>query len=96
MSTDTFSGAFFFDGDDPLYEGHFPGNPVVPGSLVVEAFVMMLQEKGFTPSEAKNFRFRTFIAPGTYAWAVTLEKGRASCTLFHRDKPAVTGEVVLG
>jgi len=95
MTASTLSGTFFFDGTDPLYEGHFPGNPVVPGSLVVEAFVMMLQEKGYTPVEAKNFRFRTFIPPGAYTWKVTLEKGRAACKLFHGDKPAVTGEVVL-
>jgi len=93
--TATLSGTFFFDGTDPLYEGHFPGNPVVPGSLVVEAFVTMLQEAGHTPVEAKNFRFRTFIAPGIYSYKVRFDKGRASCKLFHGDKPAVTGELVL-
>lgn len=89
------SGNFVFDGTDPLYGGHFPGNPVVPGSLVVEAFVLRLQEAGYRLQEAKNFRFRTFLAPGRYPYTVTFDKGRAACRLFYGDKPAVTGEVVL-
>ncbi|WP_300667393.1 hypothetical protein [Desulfoluna sp.] len=89
------SGHFVFDGTDPLYKGHFPGTPVVPGSLVVEAFAARLQEAGHRPLEAKNFRFRRFIPPGTYAYQVHFDKGRASCKLFHGDKPAVTGEMVI-
>ena len=32
-------GIFHFDPDDPIYRDHFPGYPVVPGSLVVQAFL---------------------------------------------------------
>lgn len=91
----TLIGEFVFDGSDPLYEGHFPGNPVVPGSLVVEAFVMRLQAEGLVPCEVKNFRFRAFVPPGTCGYEVTVETGRAVCTLFHGDQPAVTGEVII-
>ncbi len=95
MTAQTLSGTFLFDGSDPLYEGHFPGNPVVPGSLTVAAFVTMLRKRGYAPSEVRNFRFRTFLSPGSYAWRVLLDGGRARCTLFHGEMPAVTGEVVL-
>ena len=93
--TATLSGFFFFDGADPLYEGHFPGNPVVPGSLVVEAFYKRLQEAGHAPIGAKNFRFRSFVPPGSYPYTVRCENGRAACRLFHGETLAVTGEMVL-
>ena len=95
MSPIVLTGSFFFDGSDPLYKGHFPGNPVVPGSLVVASFLSMLKGEGHTPSEVKNFRFRLFLPPGSYPWAVTIEGDRAVCRLLLGDRPAVTGEVVL-
>lgn len=95
MTEPTLSGVFLFDGSDPLYAGHFPGNPVVPGSLVVEAFVTLLRGRGHAPSAVKNFRFRTFLPPGSYGWRVVLDGERAVCTLFKGEIPAVTGEVVL-
>jgi 3-hydroxyacyl-[acyl-carrier-protein] dehydratase len=30
-------GKRVFKKDDPLFEGHFPGNPVLPGVLIIEA-----------------------------------------------------------
>ena len=91
----TIHATLTFDGNDPLYEDHFPGNPVVPGSLVVEAFLNLLQERGVTPLSVRNFRFRQFIAPGSYPCKVVLAEAKASCTLFHGESWAVTGEVVL-
>lgn len=92
---ETIHATLTFDGNDPLYEDHFPGNPVVPGSLVVEALLTLLQEKGVTPLSVRNFRFRRFIEPGSYPCKVVLVGAKAACTLFHGESRAVTGEVVL-
>lgn len=34
---DWIEGSKSFKKNDPLFEGHFPGNPVLPGVLIVEA-----------------------------------------------------------
>lgn len=60
--------------ESPVFEGHFPGHPLVPGVLLTET---MAQASGFlvlglTDFEQMPFlmavdkaRFRTFVEPGT-------------------------------
>ncbi len=60
--------------NEPCFTGHFPGNPIFPGVLIVEAMaqagaVILLSEeryKGFTPILAgvENARFRKQVVPG--------------------------------
>ena len=89
------AGEFFFDPDDAIYEDHFPGKPIVPGSLIIEAFLSVVRPvvedhwKGFS---VENFRFRRFISPGPYAFRVT---GNADellrCALYDGGRTVVTG-----
>jgi 3-hydroxyacyl-[acyl-carrier-protein] dehydratase len=90
----THEGHFEFDPEDPIYADHFPGNPVVPGSLIIEAFMTAAG-----PAMAKwrrclveNFRFKRFIAPGRYAFRIQSEAGgRVQCTLYDSGNAVVTG-----
>ena len=90
------TGYFYFDPEDPIYRDHFPGSPVVPGSLIIHAFMEAVG--GPTGTEtvrtATRFRFKQFIPPGKYAFRVrTRHDGRTECRLFDREKTVVTGVI---
>lgn len=63
--------------NEPFFQGHFPGNPVMPGVLIVEAMAQAAGILGFrtmdkTPEEgsiylfcgADNVRFKRQVIPG--------------------------------
>ena len=61
-------------GNEPFFQGHFPGNPVMPGALIVEALaqvgaVAMLSQPDFKGRTAyfagiDKARFRRKVVPG--------------------------------
>lgn len=63
--------------DEPHFKGHFPGQPVMPGVLIVESLaqaagVMMFKHLGLTAADAvvyfmklDNVRFRKPVIPDT-------------------------------
>ena len=94
----TVNGTFFFDPEDTIYTDHFPQNPVVPGSLIVYAFMTAGSQPGDAQGRCmvENFRFRQFIAPGEYAYLIRIQNGdalerRMTCELFYKEKAVVTG-----
>ena len=90
-------GIFYFHPGDKIYESHFPGNPVVPGSIIVDAFCRAV-EKHVTETEnltIENFRFRLFISPGKYKYSITGENSGLKCVLYMNEKPAATGRIIL-
>jgi len=96
-----FSGAFSFDPADPIYAEHFPGFPVVPGSVVISAFLQAGQAAapGMKGVEVQNFKFRTFITPGGYAYRLERRGDDLQCRLFPPgaggSRPLVTGTIRL-
>lgn len=86
-------GTFYFDPADRIYEDHFPGNPVVPGSLIVHAFSEAGKKIGFVPDcpTIENFRFREFVPPGEYSYTLELLSDQLKCRLYRGDKTFVTG-----
>lgn len=57
-----------------IFEGHFPGNPIMPGVLLIECMAqasgyLLLASTGFTRmpflAEVKEAKLRSFVLPGT-------------------------------
>jgi 3-hydroxyacyl-[acyl-carrier-protein] dehydratase len=93
---DQISGIFYFDPTDNIYKDHFPGNPVVPGSIIVQAFVEAGKRHGIKPEniQLENFRFKRFISPGEYHYHINAELSRITCKLYDGNQTVVTGIIL--
>jgi 3-hydroxyacyl-[acyl-carrier-protein] dehydratase len=89
-------GLFYFDPNDPIYQDHFPGCPVVPGSLIVEAFLKIVAQQKIEPTAIKRFRFKRFVIPGTYAYQMVIATGMIDCTLLQKEETFATGKILYG
>ncbi len=90
---DAWEGVFHFHPDDGIYGDHFPGYPVVPGSLIVHAFQQAVEEAGI-PGEyftLENFRFREFLTPGHYPFRIERQKDGLNCLIYTGARKLVTG-----
>ena len=93
---DTWEGVFYFSPDDGIYWDHFPGYPVVPGSLIVQAFLQAAEEAGMQEKcrAVRNFRFREFLTPGHHSFRMERKENGLNCLIYRGVKKLVTG--VLG
>ena len=90
-------GTFYFDPEDRIYRDHFPGRAVVPGSLIVQAFLEAGQAAGFSSvgGGLENFRFKEFVVPGLYAFSMEERDRVLSCRLYEEGTAVVDGRLVL-
>jgi 3-hydroxyacyl-[acyl-carrier-protein] dehydratase len=86
-------GTFYFDPHDRIYEDHFPDRAVVPGSLIVQAFLEAGKAAGFSNKggSVENFRFKEFVAPGEYAFSIEDMSKGWHCRLYHEGITVASG-----
>jgi 3-hydroxyacyl-[acyl-carrier-protein] dehydratase len=82
-----YTGEFCFNAGDPIYRGHFPGRPVVPGSLIVQAFLKAAETRHTSGRQwiIQDFRFKAFVVPGCYAYRIEVIEDRVLCCSLLRD-----------
>jgi len=87
-----YEGIFHFDPTDGIYRVHFPMHPVVPGSVIVHAFIEAARKhmhiKEYT---IERFGFRKFVTPGEYHFSIQFLENRLKCALYSGDITLVTG-----
>jgi 3-hydroxymyristoyl/3-hydroxydecanoyl-(acyl carrier protein) dehydratase len=59
----TITGSFTIPVDHPALPGHFPGNPVVPGVVVLANVIRILESAGLPPASMRSVRHVKFIEP---------------------------------
>lgn len=93
--------------EEPYFEGHFPGNPVMPGVLIVEAMaqaagVMMFKHLGLSANDANvyfmkldNVKFKKLVIPDTILTLdVSKVKEKAGVCVFKGEAFSPEGVVV--
>ncbi|MHC1728204.1 MAG: hypothetical protein AB9866_19730 [Syntrophobacteraceae bacterium] len=90
-------GLFFFDPGDGIYRDHFPGNPVVPGSMIINAFMLAAETIGgyHRACSISSFRFKKFIPPGEYPYQIEVSGDDLKCSLFEDSLVVATGTLKL-
>jgi len=95
---DKISGKFYFDPNMEIFNTHFPGHPVVPGSMIVDKFISHLRDikaKSFKKVEIRNFKFLKFISPGEYSFIIEQKRDLYKCMLFESEFLVATGEIAI-
>jgi len=84
-----------FAPDDACFNGHFPGNPVVPGSLITGLSLQAIREHlGRTgPLRVQRFSFSRFARPGSYTLDITEQGETCLCTLRSDDTLFAQGRI---
>ena len=92
--------------NEPFFQGHFPGRPIMPGVLILEALAQaggILSSKSMVPEDGKEFlhyfagidnaRFKQVVSPGdTLVLQMTVLKHRREIWKMHGEA-FVNGEL---
>ena len=91
----------FFPPDHPATQGHFPGNPVIPGAMLLGEVLRAIEAELRVDLSSCRVRAAKFLAPVRPGSRVAIEFSRTSagairfaCT--HGDRTVLNGEVACG
>ncbi len=96
--------------NEPFFQGHFPGNPIMPGVLIIEALAqiggILMFQKGYPQlkvlASIRNAKFRRLVRPGDVlqleAWEIHLSArgGKVKGEARVNNEKAAEGEIVFG
>lgn len=92
----TITGTFTFPASEPALADHFPDSPIIPGTLIIHSFMGVVRElRPDAKLQVSKFRFRSFVTPETYEYALEAKPFGFSCTLFNTNGKAVTGRILI-
>lgn len=84
-----------FAPEDACFQGHFPGQPVVPGSLIM-ALSLEAIHKDFAQDKSltiKRFSFRSFATPGCYELHILLQSAIFFCRFCREQQIFAQGQI---
>ncbi|ETR70646.1 MAG: 3R-hydroxymyristoyl ACP dehydrase [Candidatus Magnetoglobus multicellularis str. Araruama] len=92
----TIQGNFLFDAEDPVYKVHFLSFPVVPGSLIIQAFVETIKKirTSMCKLSVHYFKFIHFAEPGLAAYQINMTETSIHCQLFQNNKEIAKGSIL--
>jgi len=90
-----------FPADHPTAAGHFPGNPIIPGALLLDAVRhAILGPKGDAECcEVRSVKFLHPVRPGDglrIVWRELRDETHFECTILETEKIAMTGSLCIG
>jgi 3-hydroxyacyl-[acyl-carrier-protein] dehydratase len=91
--------ALLIAADHPAYSGHFPGMPVLPGVVLLDATLRALEEAGKGPSglwEVNSAKFQSAVRPGEKLTLQheTLANGSVRFAIRTAERPVANGLLV--
>jgi 3-hydroxyacyl-[acyl-carrier-protein] dehydratase len=100
------SASRHFPLDDPAAEGHFPGNPIIPGAALLREVVNAVSPaRGMICHEIRSAKFLRPVRPGDQVTIVWEEKagvweenagGEISFTCFRAERRVLLGTLRIG
>ncbi|MBF0450591.1 MAG: hypothetical protein HQK75_07800 [Candidatus Magnetomorum sp.] len=94
MDKNQIKGRFFFDPKDPIYHYHFPYFPVVPGSLIIGAFLQAIEkDRELKRPVIHTFKFMGFTVPGACDYVIEMTDFQGKCQLFQQEKKRAKGVI---
>lgn len=82
-------------------EGHFPGNPIIPGAVLLREVVAAIFDPDIAPATPREILWTKFhrpVRPGTtveLTWQTTGDEVRFAGSIAGADRPAITGALRL-